>query len=107
MLCQQQPQNSDPTVTNAQGSVENSAQLAPSEEPLQDKPAGNERIQNNLQSAFDEDLILKGAEVVVNVNDESITLTGTVQSYLQHQRVLELASPYYNYRRIVDKVMVQ
>jgi len=101
MLCQQQPQNSDPTVTNAQVSFENSAQTAQSE------AAGNELIQSNLQSAFDDDPTLSEAEVAANVDDENITLTGTVQSYLQHQRVLELASPYYNYRRIVDKVMVQ
>lgn len=107
MLCQQQPQNPDPTVPNAQVSPESTAQTNQSEEPLQDKAAGNERIQSNLQSAFDDDPTLSGAEVAANVNDESITLTGTVQSYLQHQRILHLASPYYSYRRIVDKIIVQ
>jgi osmotically-inducible protein OsmY len=101
MLCQQQPQNSDPTVTNAQVSLENSAKTAQSE------AAGNELIEDNIQSAFDDDPTLSGADVAANVNDESITLTGTVQSYLQHQRVLELVSPYYNYRSIGDKVTVQ
>jgi hypothetical protein len=103
MLCQEQPQN--PTVPNAQVSPENT--VAQSEQPLQDKPAGNERIQNNLQSAFDDDPTLSGAQVVAAVDDESITLTGTVESYLQHQRVLQLVSPYYTYRTIVDKLSVQ
>ncbi len=103
MLCQEQPQN--PAVPNAQVSPENT--VAQSEQPLQDKAAGNERIQNNLQSAFDDDPTLSGAQVVAAVDDQSITLTGTVESYLQHQRVLQLVSPYYTYRTIVDKLSVQ
>jgi hypothetical protein len=103
MLCQEQPQNLP--VPNAQVSSENTA--AQSEQPLQDKAAGNERIQNNLQSAFDGDPTLNGAQVVAAVDDQSITLTGTVESYLQYQRVLQLVSPYYTYRTIVDKLSVQ
>jgi hypothetical protein len=107
LLSQQQPQNTDPMVPNAQVSPEKIAQADQSEESLQNKAAGNERIQNNLQSAFDDDPTLNGAEVAANVDDENITLTGTVQSYLQHQRILQLVSPYYSYRMIVDKVSVQ
>jgi osmotically-inducible protein OsmY len=107
LIGQQQPQNANPMVPNAQISPENIAQADQAEQPLQDKAAGNERIQSNLQSAFDDDPTLNGAEVAANVDDENITLTGTVQSYLQHQRVLQLVSPYYSYRMIVDKVSVQ
>lgn len=103
----QQLQNPNPAVSNAQVSPENIAQTNQSEQPLQDKAAGNERIQNNLQSTFDDDPILSGANVTANVDDESITLSGTVESYLQHQRVLQLVSPYYGYRMVVDKVTVQ
>ena len=107
LIGQQQPQNTDPMVQNAQISPEKIAQTDQAEQPLQDKTAGNERIQDNLQSAFDDDPTLNGAEVAANVDDENITLTGTVQSYLQHQRVLQLVSPYYRYRMVVDKVRVQ
>ena len=107
MLCQQQPQNPDPAVPYEQASPENTAQTNQSDQGLQDKAAGNERIQNNLQSAFEGDPTLNGAQVAANVNDESITLTGTVESYLQHQRVLQLVSPYFSYRTVVDKVTVQ
>ena len=107
LIGQQQPQHPDPTVPNAQVSPENSVQTDQSEQPLQNKAAGNERIQSNLQSAFDDDPVLSGADLTANVDDESVTLTGTVQSYLQHQRVLQLVSPYYSYRRIVDKVTLQ
>ena len=107
VIGQQQPQHPDPTVPNAQVSPENSAQTDQSEQPLQNKAAGNERIQSNLQSAFDDDPVLSGADLTANVDDESVTLTGTVQSYLQHQRVLQLASPYIRNREIVDKTTVQ
>jgi osmotically-inducible protein OsmY len=107
MFCQQQPQNPDPTVPNAQVSPENTGQVDQLEQPLQNKAAGNERIQSNLQSVFDDDPTLSGANVAANVDDESIILTGTVESYLQHQRVLQLVSPYFSYRTVVDKVTVQ
>jgi osmotically-inducible protein OsmY len=107
MIGQQQPQNPDPTVPYEQVSPADTVQTDQPEQPLQNKAAGNERIQSNLQSAFDDDPVLSGADITTNVDDESITLTGTVQSYLQHQRVLQLASSYIRNREIVDKVIVQ
>lgn len=107
MIGQQQSQKQNPTMPTVQAQPESSAQTQQSDQPLQDKAAGNERIQNNLQSAFDDDPTLSGADIAANVDDEAITLTGTAHSYLQHLRVLQLVSPYYSYRRIVDKVTVQ
>ena len=103
VLCQQ-PQNPDPT-SNAQVSPQNVADQP--EQPRQDKAEGNERIQSNFQSAFDDDPTLSGAQVVAAVDDGSITLTGTVESHLQYQRVLQLVSAYYSYRAVVNKVTVQ
>jgi osmotically-inducible protein OsmY len=103
----QQSQTSNPIFPNAQVVPESTAQTDQSEQPLQDKAAGNERIQSNLQSVFDGDPTLSGTQVVAAVDDQSITLTGTVESHLQHQRVLQLVSPYFSYRTIVDKVTVQ
>jgi BON domain len=105
MLGQQHNQN--PTAPNAQAGPRDTAQTNQSQPQLQDKASGNERIQSNLQSAFDDDPVLSGADLTANVDDERITLDGTVQSYLQHQRVLQLASPYSRNREIVDKVTVQ
>ncbi len=105
MLCRQQNQN--PTALNAQARPSATAQTDQPQAKRQDKLSGNERIQSNLQSAFDDDPVLSGADLTANVDDEKITLTGTVQSYLQHQRVVQLASPYSRSREIVDKVIVQ
>src|ERR1700756_441334 len=101
MFCQQQ--NSVPTGPNSQVLPDNSAQTNQSVQPPQNRAAANERIQSNLQSSFDDDPVLSGADLTASVDDERVTLTGTVQSYLQHQRVVQLVSPYSGYREIVDK----
>jgi osmotically-inducible protein OsmY len=106
LIGEQLPQRQDPAVPNAQV-AENGAQTGRPDQPLQDKAEGNDRIQSNLQSAFDGDPTLRGADLTASVDDERITLTGSVESYLQHQRVLELVSPYSSYREIVDNVTVQ
>ena len=41
------------------------------------------------------------------MNDQSIILTGAVQSYAQHQRVLQLVSSYGRWRKIEDKIKMQ
>jgi osmotically-inducible protein OsmY len=103
----QQSQTTNPKSSNAQASPESTAQTDQPGQPLQSKAAVNERIQRNVQSAFEDDPTLSGAEVEAAVDDQSITLTGTVESYLQHQRVLQLVSPYSRNREIVDKLTVQ
>ena len=70
----------------------------------QDKAEVNSKIQSNLQSVFSGDPSLQGADVSASVDDVAITLTGSVQSEGQHQRVLALASQYAQYRKIVDKI---
>lgn len=67
----------------------------------------NEQIRSNLQSVFRGDLILRGADLEASVDDETITLTGTVQNHRQHQRALELISPYINERSVEGKVIME
>ena len=109
MVCQSQ--NLKPAFTSAEASPDSGAQAQQRKQPvqalLQDNEAANEDIQSNLQSALDDDPILSEANVGTEVDDESITLTGTVQSYWQHQRVLQLVAPYTSSRNIVDKLSVE
>jgi osmotically-inducible protein OsmY len=111
ILMVRQSESQEPSVTSAQVAPESGAQAQQSEQPiqarLQEKAAANEDIQSNLQSALDDDPILSGADLETQVNDESITVAGTVQSYWQYQRVLQLVSPYSSSRNIVDKINVQ
>ena len=41
------------------------------------------------------------------MDDHDITLTGSVDSYAQHQRVLALLQQYARWRRIVDKLQMK
>ena len=110
-LMVRQSESQEPSITGAQASPESGAQAQQPEQPiqaaLQEKAAVNDQIQSNLQSALDDDPILSEANVGTEVDDESITLTGTVQSYWQHQRVLQLVAPYTSSRNIVDKLSVE
>ena len=109
-LMVRQSESQEPSITGAQAGPE-SAQAQQPEQPiqeaLQEKAAVNGQIQSNLQSALDDDPLLSEANIGMTVDDENITLTGTVQSYWQHQRVLQLVSPYSRSRKIVDKMSVQ
>lgn len=109
-LVVRQAKSQEPSVAIEQAVSENGAQAQqpePIQATLQEKAAANDQIQSNLQSALDDDPLLSGADVGVKVDDEGIMLTGTVQSYRQHERVLELASSYSRSRNIVDKIDVQ
>jgi osmotically-inducible protein OsmY len=50
------------------------------------------------------DPVLSGSHVEVDVDDHNVTLTGSVESHAQHQRVLQLAAQYGRWRNIVDKL---
>lgn len=70
----------------------------------QAKADANRTIQSNIESVLEGDPILSSADVEAAVDDDNITLTGTVESYAQHQRVLQLVAPYAHYRKVVDKI---
>jgi osmotically-inducible protein OsmY len=74
---------------------------------LQDKSGVNSQIQSNLRSDLKSDPGLSGTDVETTVDDVNITLTGTVQSQAQLDRVMALASPYASYRKLVNKVTVK
>ena len=67
----------------------------------------NTTIKNDLEDILSADPVLDDAEIHVAVDDVAITLTGTVQNEAQHQRALQLAHPYIQWRRVVDKITVR
>src|SRR5215813_6268673 len=78
--------------------------VAQDETQTQNKSSANSTIQSNIESVLQGDPILSSANVEATVDDHNITLTGTVDSYAQHQRVLQLVEPYARYRKVVDKI---
>ena len=70
----------------------------------QDKTEANRRIHDSISDLLNSDPVLSGSDVDAKVDDHNITLTGSVTSYPQHQRVLELVAQYGRWRNIVDKI---
>jgi hypothetical protein len=102
-------QNQDPQQTNhstpAGGAQQqHSQQTAPV--PQTDSSA-NQRIKSSISDLLSSDPVLSSTDVEVAVDDRDITLSGAVESYAQHQRVLQLTAQYGRWRKIVDKIQMK
>ena len=106
---QQQSQNPPPTDPSASNPTnQTNAQQHPTPTPNpQDQSGQNQRIQSSIDDLLSSDPVLSGTDVNVAVDDQNITLTGHVDSYQQHQRVLQLVSSYGRWRKIVDQVKMK
>jgi osmotically-inducible protein OsmY len=97
-----QDSQSQPPATSA----DNSQPPAQSSSP-QDKAGANERIQTSIRDLLKSDPVVDGADVQVSVDDHSIVLSGKVESYAQHQRILQLVAQYGRWRQIVDQIKME
>lgn len=79
-------------------------QQAPPAQNLQSNSEANQRIQRSVEDLLSGDQLLSNADVEVAVDDVAITLTGYVDGYAQHSRVMALVQQYARYRQIVDKI---
>ena len=102
----QNPQPADPSASNPTNQTNAQPQSTPASNP-QDQSGQNQRIQSSIDDLLSSDQVLSGTDVNVAVDDVNITLTGHVDSYAQHQRVLQLVSSYGRWRKIVDQVQMK
>jgi hypothetical protein len=98
--------NQDSPAQPPTASADNSQPPAQNSSP-QDKAGANERIKTSILDLLKSDPVLDGADVQVSVDDHNIVLTGKVESYAQHQRVLQLVAQYGNWRKIVDQIKME
>jgi osmotically-inducible protein OsmY len=103
-LRQSQYPQTNLAISNPVGSQQQQDSQTPA--PQTDSSA-NQRIHDSISDLLDSDQVLSGAHVEVKVDDRDITLSGTVESYAQHQRVLQLAAQYGRWRNIVDKIQMK
>jgi BON domain len=105
---QQQPPSSAPNPSSSDPNApqQPAQQPSPSQGNPQDKAGVNSQMQSDISSALSSDPSLSGTSVQSSVDDVNITLTGSVQSKAQMDRVLALISPYSRYRNVVNKVEV-
>lgn len=68
----------------------------------------SKELSQKLQKALDsKNAAYQGSKIQTNVDDQSITLSGSVTSSMQHDMALQLARAYGDDRRIVDKLTIQ
>ena len=105
---QQQPQGQNPPSATPQEPGKQPQSQPPKAAPgEQDRAMANQDIESQLNSTFSNDPILSDADIEATVDDQNITLTGTVQSEGQRQRALALCQTYSRYRNIVDKMVTK
>lgn len=102
----QDPQQS-PAAKPSPSPDHSAQQQQPQPQTHQDMSEANSRIQRSVDDLLHGDQILSSADITTTVDDYAITLTGTVNSYSQHQRVLALVEQYSRYRKIVDKLQTK
>jgi osmotically-inducible protein OsmY len=63
-----------------------------------------EKLQKDLDN---KNAAYAGSKIRAVVDDQSVTLSGTVTSQSQHEMAMQLAKAYAGDRRIVDRLVVQ
>jgi osmotically-inducible protein OsmY len=75
------------------------------------KPAHNmstKDVADKLQKGLDNrNAAYSGSNIKAVVDDQSVTLNGTVNSQSQHEMALQLAGAYGGDRKIIDRLVVQ
>jgi hypothetical protein len=80
----------------------------PSTKPEHHHPAAAKDIQEKLEKGLEsKNAAYAGSNIKVAVDDQTVTLTGTVTSSMQHEMALQLARAYGEDRTIVDHLVIQ
>jgi hypothetical protein len=81
-------------------------QNAPNTKPIHDQKATKD-VTEKLQKAFDpKNAAYAGSNIQATVDDQSITLTGTVKDAGQREMALQIARAYAGSRKIVDRLTI-
>jgi osmotically-inducible protein OsmY len=65
-------------------------------------------VQEKLAKALDnKNAAYQGSSIKTTVDDQSVTLAGTVNSSSQHEMALQIARAYAENRKIVDRLVIQ
>lgn len=78
------------------------------EAPAQEQGLSTPEVQQQIQQGLNSEPMLRNSDVRVHVDENSVILTGTVDSEQQHDLALRIAQSYAGDRKIVDKIkMIQ
>jgi hypothetical protein len=107
----QQPRQSPPTAPPQGTPPTFPEDRAPRQQmpPDQEAPPqglSTPEVQHQIQQGLNSEPMLRNSHVGVHVDDNSVILTGTVDSEQQHDLALRIAQSYAGDRKIVDKINV-
>jgi len=78
----------------------------PSSEQAEPRNLTTPEVQQQIVQGFSAEPMLRNSNVDVQVDEDSVTLTGSVKSEQQHDRALRIVESYSGDRKIVDKIKV-
>lgn len=80
----------------------------PNSKPEHQHVTSTKEVQDKLQKALDnKNLAYAGSSIQTSVDDQSVTLNGSVTSELQHEMALQLVRAYAEDRKIVDHLAIK
>ena len=100
--------NSQPNPNSAPPNEQSPAEQMPpdTKAPAHTQTASAD-IEKQLQSAFNQEPVLKGTDLKATADDDSVVVSGTVENEQQHKIALQLVQGKAGDRKIVDNVVVK
>jgi len=109
----QTPQGSTPPTfpqDQAPGPAQNqppTAPLPPDTQAPAQQTLSTEQVQQQIQAKLDTEPILRGVQLTVVADEDTVTLRGDIDSEDQHDAALRIAQSYAGDRKIVDKLVMK
>ncbi len=94
------PRNTPPTFPEEQAR----GQQMPPDQQAPPQGLSTPEVQKQIQQGLNSEPALRNSNVGVHVDENSVILTGTVDSETQHDLALRIAQSYAGDRKIVDKI---
>ncbi len=82
-------------------------QMPPDRQAPAAEAASAEQVQEQITQHLVSEPTLTGSNVKAQVDESSVTLTGTVNNETQHDAAVSIAQSYAGNRNIVDKITVR
>ena len=80
---------------------------APNTKPAEHHETSTKDVEEKLRKGFDsKNAAYAGSDIQAVVDDQSVTLKGTVKSESQREMALQLAQAYAGNRKIMDRLVV-
>lgn len=84
-----------------------SQQQIPPDQQAPPRAMSTAEVQQQIQQHLDSEPLLHSADIRARAEEDSVSLTGTVDNESQHELALRIAQSYAGERKIIDKIKVR